>query len=78
MPPPEKLKSKLVTPKKLKRKLLTPSDADGDVWTGVTLYALSTIIRMAGAKDIEPVDNGNGLFLTCKKKKERKKKKRVD
>ena len=35
MPPPEKLKRKLLTP-----------DADGR--TRVTLYALSTILRMAG------------------------------
>ena len=38
-------------PEKLKRKLLTP-DAEGDERrrTGVIRYALSTILRMAGAQ----------------------------
>ena len=44
----------MLPPEKLKGKLLTP-DADGDGrrrtdgQTGVTLYALSTILRMTGA-----------------------------
>ena len=47
MPPPEKLKRKLVMPEKL----LTPIantiwDADGHGRTGVALYALATILRM--------------------------------
>ena len=37
MPPPEKFKCKLLTP-----------DGDRDGWTGVILYALSTILRMVG------------------------------
>ena len=39
-------------PEKLKCKLLTP-DADIDGRTGVTLYALSTILQMVGAYKID-------------------------
>ena len=49
--PPEKLKGKLLTPEKLNRKLLTPSRTRSETngRTGVTLYVLSTIFKMAGA-----------------------------
>ena len=51
MPPPEKLK------------LLTP-DSDGDGQTGVTLYALSTILQMAGHKK-SFITLGPDLGLYC-------------
>ena len=48
-------KCKLLTPEKFKSKLLAPSwtwtEMDG--WTRVTLYALSTILQMAGHKNIQ-------------------------
>ena len=51
MPPSEKVKRKLLTPENLKRKLLSPSRTltETDGRPGVTLYALSTILQMAGA-----------------------------
>ena len=40
----------MAPPEKLKRKLLAPdTDGDRDKQTGVILYALSTILQMAGA-----------------------------
>ena len=43
----------MLPPEKVKHKLLTP-DADEDRRTGVTLYALSTILRMEGPLKYKP------------------------
>ena len=47
MPPPEKLICELLTPEKLKPKLLTPSPMQTEMngRVGVTVFALSTILR---------------------------------
>ena len=47
MPPPEKLKHKLLMPEKTQTANAISKETDG--CTGVTLYALSTTLRMAGA-----------------------------
>ena len=47
MPQPEKLKRKLLIPEMQITNAI--SEAVGDIQTGETLYALSTILRMAGA-----------------------------
>ena len=62
MPPPssaiQKTYKQIARSKKLKCKLLTPSNADG--WTGVTLYALSTIRTFhhsSNGRDIKQHEN---------------------
>ena len=48
MSPAEKLKTQILTPEKLKTQIANAiSDTDGRA--GITLYALSTILRMAEA-----------------------------